>query len=126
MNIVLWIVQIALALLAVAGGAFKVFSYEELAKVPAAAALSRGAWGGLGVVEMLCGVLLALPAALRWMPGLTPLAAIVLALESVGLAFVYAQYSTELTSTNPLVWVAVMALAAIFVAYGRYRSAPST
>ena len=120
MNVIVWIVQIALALFATAGGAFKVFSYAELAKVPAAAALSQDAWTALGGLEILCGVMLILPAALRWMPGLTPLAATVLAVESVGLSALYAQYSTELVATNPLVWVSVMALAAVFVAYGRY------
>ena len=100
MNVIMWIVQIALALLAVAGGAFKVFMFDELAKVPAAASLSQGAWSALGVLEMVCGALLILPAALRWMPRLTPIAATVLALESLGLAVLYGQYSTELVATR--------------------------
>lgn len=124
MNVIVWIVQIALALLAVAGGAFKVFMFDELAKVPAAASLSQGGWSALGVLEMVCGALLILPAALRWMPRLTPIAATVLALESLGLAVLYGQYSTELVATNPLVWAALMALAAIFVVYGRSRRSP--
>ena len=124
MNILLWIVQVALAVLSFAGGAYKVFSFDELAKMPATGALSRGGWGALGVFEMLCAVLLVVPAATRWMPVLTPLAAAALVLESLALAVLYSRYSLRLTATNPLVWVVVMALMAAFVAYGRYAIKP--
>jgi len=124
MNILLWIVQVALAVLSFAGGAYKVFSFDELAKMPATGALSRGGWGALGVFEMLCAVLLVVPAATRWMPVLTPLAAAALVLETLALAVLYSRYSLRLTATNPLVWVVVMALMAAFVAYGRYAIKP--
>src|SRR5262245_46034194 len=122
MNILIWVVQIALALLSFAGGAYKVFMFDELAKMPATGALSPGGWNALGVFEMLCAVLLIVPAAAKWMPALTPLAAVALALESLGLAVLYAQYSLDLTATNPLVWVVAMGLMAAFVAYGRYSA----
>ena len=67
--------------------------FDELAKMPAMGALSRGGWGALGVFEMLCALLLVVPAAANWMPVLTPLAAAALALESLALAGLYAQYS---------------------------------
>lgn len=120
MNVFLWILQIALAVMYFAGGAFKLFSYDELAKVPAAAALPRAGWGALGVLEIVCGVLLIVPAATRWMPVLTPLAAAVLVVESFVLACVYARYSLELAITNPLVWAVGLGLTTAFVAYGRY------
>ena len=120
MNVLLWILQVALAVLSLAGGAYKVFMFDELAKMPAMGALSRGGWGALGVFEMLCAILLIVPAALNRMPVLSPLAAAALALESVALAGLYARSSLELTATNPLVWVVVMGLVAAFVAYGRY------
>ena len=124
MNVLLWVLQVALALLSLGGGAYKVFMLDELAKVPAMAALARGGWGALGVFEMSCAVLLVVPAAANWMPVLTPLAAAALALESLALAGLYAWYSLELTATNPLVWVVVMGLMAAFVAYGRYALRP--
>ena len=124
MNVLLWVLQVALALLSLGGGAYKVFMFDELAKMPAMGALSRGGWGALGVFEMLCAVLLVVPAATNWMPVLTPLAAAALALESLALAGLYAQYSLKLTATNPLVWVVVMGLMAAFVAYGRYALRP--
>jgi hypothetical protein len=125
MNLLLWVLQIALALLSLAGGAYKVFMFDELAKMPAMGALSRGGWGALGVFEMLCGVLLVVPFAVKWMPALTPLAAAALAVESLALAAVYARYSLNLTATNPLVWVVMMGLMAAFVAYGRYALSPT-
>ena len=124
MNVVLWVLQVALALLAFAGGAYKVFMFDELAKMPATGALARGGWGALGVFEMLCAVLLIVPAAAKWKPSVTPLAAAALALESLALAALYAQHSLQLTATNPLVWVVVMALMAVLVAYGRYAPRP--
>ena len=124
MNVLLWVVQAALALLSFGGGAYKVFMFDELAKMPAMGALARGGWGALGVFEMVCGVLLVVPVAANRMPFLTPLAAAALALESLALAVLYARYSLELTATNPLVWVVMMGLMAAFVAYGRYALRP--
>jgi DoxX-like family len=124
MNVLLWVLQIVLALLSLAGGAYKVFQFDELARVPSAGALSRGGWAALGVFEMLCAVLLVVPAAVKWMPVLTPLAAAALALESVALAVLYARYSLALTATNPLVYVVVMGLMAAFVVSGRYALSP--
>ena len=120
MNIFLWVVQLALAVLCLAGGSYKVFMFDELAKMPATGALSRGGWAILGVFEMLCGVLLVVPSAMKWLPVLTPLAAAALALEGLALAALYARYSLELTATNPLVWVVAIGLMAAVVAYGRY------
>ena len=98
--------------------------FDELAKVPVAGAISRGGWGALGVFEMLCAILLVVPLAAKWLPVLTPLAAAALAVESLALAGLYAQYSLKLTATNPLVWVVLMGLIAAFVAYGRYALRP--
>src|SRR5215831_6144606 len=122
MNLLLWIVQIVLAFLSFAGGAYKVFAFQVDPAIPATAALSRGAWSALGVFEVACAVLLVVPAATKWMPTLTPLAAAALALESVALAVMYARYSLDLAASNPLVYVVPMALMAAFVAYGRYAT----
>lgn len=120
MNVLLWILQSVLAFFCLAGGAYKIFAFDELAKMPATAELSRVAWGTLGAFEIVCGVLLIIPAATKWKPILTPIAAAVLALESVALALMYAQHSLQLTATNPLTWVIAIAVMAAFVAYGRY------
>ena len=117
MNIVLWVLQIALAFLYLAGGSYKVFKFDELSNQMRT--LPRGGWRALGMLEMVCAVLLIVPAAANRMPVLTPLAAAALALESLALAGLYARYSLELTATNPLVWVVMMGLMAAVVAYGR-------
>ncbi len=120
MNVFLWVLQGVLALLSLAGGAYKVFAFDQVASEAWYAALPRGGWSALGVFEMVCGVLLVVPAAAKWMPVLTPLAAAALALETLALAALYGRYSMKLTAANPLVWAVVMALFAAFVAYGRY------
>ena len=122
MNILLWVLQVALALLYLAGGAYKVSGSGELANQ--FRALSRGGWRALGVLEMLGAVLLVVPAAATWMPVLTPLAAAVLALETLALAGLYARYSIKLTAANPLIWAVVMGLLVGLVAYGRFALSP--
>lgn len=122
MNVFLWVIQLALALLYFAGGAYKVFSFDELATQ--FSALPRGGWRVVGAFEMLGAVLLVAPAATKWVPALTPLAATVLALETLALSGLYARYSLELTAANPLVWSVVMAVLVAFVAYGRYALRP--
>jgi hypothetical protein len=122
MNVLLWVLQVALALLYFSGGAYKVFMFDELAKQMSA--LPRGGWRALGVLEMLGAVLLVVPAAAGWMPELTPLAAAVLTMETLAIAALYARYSLQLAATNPLVWAVVMGLLAAFVAYGRYALRP--
>jgi DoxX-like family len=124
MNVFLWVLQVALAVLYLAGGSYKVFKFDELAQVSWTGALSRSGWGALGMFEMLGAVLLVVPAATKWMPVLTTIAAAALALETLALAGLYARFSLKLTAHNPLVWSIAMGLLAAFVAYGRYALLP--
>jgi len=117
MNVLLSVVQVLLALLSIAGGAYKVFMYDQVAKMPMGGALPRGVWAALGIFEVVCGVLLVIPAAKRH---LTPIAAAALAVESIALAVFYGRYSLEVSPGNPLVWVVVMAVMATFIACGRF------
>ncbi|NMO15427.1 DoxX family protein [Pyxidicoccus fallax] len=122
MNIVFWGFQAVLALLFLSGGAYKAFSFQQLAsqfsEVP------HGAWRALGILEMAGGVLLIVPAALKWMPHLTAHAAAVLAFETFALAALYARHSTKMTPENPMLWALVMGVMVTFVAYGRYVLKP--
>jgi hypothetical protein len=122
MNVVLWVVQVALALFYFAGGAYKLFMFDELANH--LTGLARGTWGALGVFEMVCAVLLAVPAPGKWAAILPPLAGAALALETLALAGLYSRYSLELTAANPLTWALTMGLLVAFVAYGRYAWRP--
>jgi hypothetical protein len=118
MNVVLWIVQSVLALLLVAGGGYKLFGGAELAAQ--FSLLPALAWRALGAIEVVGGLLLVLPLALRWKPELTSRAAVVLLVEALGLSALYGSYSTALSAENPLVWSVMMALLLAFVAYGRW------
>jgi len=116
MNVLLWVIQVALAFLYLSGGAYKVFKFDALANHMRA--LPHGGWRALGVLEMVGAVLLVVPA-------VTPLAAAALALETLALGGLYARYSLKLAATNPMVWAAVMGLLAAVVAYGRYALMPA-
>jgi VIT1/CCC1 family predicted Fe2+/Mn2+ transporter len=119
MNTLLWIFQIVLAFLYLSGGAYKLSKPDALSK-QVRGALSSGAWRALGVIELLGGLLLVVPAALGRMPMLTAHAAALLAVETFFLAVIYARQSVKLVVANPLVWAAVMGVMVAFVAYGRY------
>ncbi len=124
MNILLWVIQALLGFLYGAGGYYKAFRPQQLSnQFPA---IPSGGWRGLGVLEMVGAVLLIVPAATRWMPLLTPLAAAVLAVETLIVSAVYARRSLKPTGENPLVYGAAMLLLVTFVAYGRYALTPLT
>ena len=122
MTIVLWILQAVLALLNLAGGGYKIFSGGDIA---GRYGVPRAGWAALGVIEVLGGLLVVIPAALNWMPELTPLAAAVLAIEALGLTVLYARKSLKMVAANPLPYALVMAVLAIVVAYGRYALVPA-
>jgi hypothetical protein len=122
MNILLWILQAALAFLYVSGGAYKATKFEELSKQ--LDEIPHAGWRALGVLEILGAILLIVPAVTQWMPELTPLAATVLALETLAIALLSARHSLKLTAQNPMVWALGIGLSSAFVAYGRYALSP--
>jgi len=118
MTYALWVVQVLLALLFVfAGGMKLVLPLDQLAgPVPLPGAFIRF----IGVAELLGGLGLILPAALRIRPGLTPLAAaglVVIMIGAVVITLIGAQPGGAVISL-------VVGLLAAFVAYGRWRLAP--
>jgi len=116
MNVLLWILQVLAALLYGASGVMKVFMFDKVsADVPSFGALPRGAWTALGILELICTVGLIAPAALRWHPALTVVAATVLAIESLVFIGVHAKYR-EIT---PIVLSGVLGVVMGFIAYGR-------
>ncbi len=121
MNLLLWIIQIVLALFRPRRRRLQAVCLRGAGEdARKQLALPQSAWGALGVFEMVCGVLLIVPFALKWMPALTPLAAAALVLESLALAALYAWFSLQLAPSNPLVWVVLMAILAALIACGRY------
>jgi hypothetical protein len=120
LSIVLWIVQVLLALLFIwAGGMKLVLPLEKLAgPVALPGALLRF----IGVAELLGGLGLILPSLLRIRPGLTPLAAAGLVIIMIGAVIITLVGGG--TSIGLAAIPGVTGLLAAFVAYGRWRLAP--
>ena len=116
MNILLWVLQVLAALLYGASGTMKVFMFDKIsAEVPSFGALPREARMVLGILELVCTVGLIVPAAFRWHPALTVVAAAVLAIESLVFIGVHVKYR-EMT---PIIMSGVLGLLMAFIAYGR-------
>jgi uncharacterized membrane protein YphA (DoxX/SURF4 family) len=121
MNTLLWVLQIIAALLYGASGIMKIFMFDKISgDVPSFGALPRRAWTALGILELVATVGLIVPSAFRWKPGLTPLAAAVLAIESLVFIGVHAKYR----ETGSIIMSGVLGLLIAFVAYGRMVLAP--
>jgi uncharacterized membrane protein YphA (DoxX/SURF4 family) len=115
MNVLLWVVQGLLALVfLVAGGSKLVMPIEEMTK--------QIAFPGpflrfLGVAEVLGALGLLLPGLLRIRPGLTPLAAVGLAIITVGATVITLRTGGGALALFPF----VVAVLSAFVAYGRWQ-----
>ncbi len=117
----LWILQVLAALLYGSSGVMKVFMFEKISRdVRSFGALPRPAWLALGILELVCTLGLIVPAAFRWRPQLTVLAAALLAIESLVFVWVHVQYR----EATPLILSAVLGLCMAFVAYGRLVLSP--
>ena len=116
MNILLWVLQVLAALLYGASGVMKVFLFDKVSEgVPSFGALPREAWLALGILELVCTAGLIVPAAFRWHPALTVVAATVLAIEGLVFVGVHIKYG-EMT---PIIMSGVLGLLMAFIAYGR-------
>jgi len=116
MNILLWVLQVLAALVYGASGVMKVFMFDKVSgDVPSFGALPREAWMTLGILELVCTVGLIGPAAFRWQPKLTVVAATVLAIESLVFIAVHVKYR----EIAPIIMSGVLGLLMAFIAYGR-------
>lgn len=121
MNIVLWVLQVIAALLFASSGVMKAFMFDKISHdVPSFGALPRKVWLALGIVELVCAVGLIAPAVLHWHPSLTPLAAMVLAAESVVFVWVHIKYR----EVAPIMLSLLLGLVVAFIAYGRTMWVP--
>ena len=120
MNIVLWIIQVLLALLFLfAGGTKLVIPPEVLMSMGSPNQIQLPGWfvRFIGVVEVLGALGLILPGLLRIRPGLTPLAAAGLVIIMIGATVLTLVADGAAPALIPL----VVGLLAAFVAYGRWR-----
>ena len=118
MNILLWIVQILLALLFLfAGGTKLIIPYDKLMEMgsPNQIVLPALFIKFIGLVELLGGLGLVLPGLLRIKKGLTPLAAIGLTIVMIGAVIITIAGDGIKLAITPL----IVLLLCVFVAYGR-------
>lgn len=119
MNILLWIIQVLLALLFIFAGSMKfVMPVEEMNR-QAPVVLPGLFLHFIGVCEILGGFGLILPALLRIKPGLTPLAAAGLAIITLGATLITMKGAVAMA-----LFPFVVCLLSLLVAYGRWRVAP--
>lgn len=123
MNILLWILQILLALLFIfAGGMKLVMSTEALIAMGPPDQIVFPGWfyKFIGLCELLGGLGLILPGLLRRQQHLTPLAAIGLAIIMIGAVVTTAMAFGIAPAISPL----IVGLLCAFVAYGRWKLRP--
>jgi hypothetical protein len=108
MNILLWVLQIMLGLYYLMGGSWM------LKNIPGAwlKILPKPVWMALGLLQILFALGMAL-SGLIGQPQLIPIAAIGVAVETLLVVVITKNFKGAL-------WVVIPALAALFVAYGRW------
>lgn len=120
MNILLWSLQSLLALHTGIGAVWK-FSHSEQT-VPSLKGIPHGVWLAMGVLELLCALGLVLPAVVRPLAILAPLAAVGIAAEMALFSAVHLRSGA--TDHGPMIYWLVVAALCAFVADGRFALCP--
>ena len=120
MNILLWVLQIFLALHTAVGAVWKFSNSEQT--VPSLKAIPHGVWLAMSVIELLCSVALILPIFNKRLAILAPIAAALIAAEM--LLFCALHLSSGDTNYGPMIYWLVVAAICAFIAYGRFVLKP--
>lgn len=122
MNVILWILQILLAILFVLAGVPKLILPASMLKPPSPEAIEFPVLfiRFIGVCEVLGGLGLVLPGVFKRRQSLIPLAAVGLLIIMIGATVTTAMSGGGLTTLIPLVLAVLLAV----VAYGRSRLLP--
>lgn len=120
MNILLWVLQVLLALHTVVGALWK-FSNSEQA-VPALSTIPHPVWLVMSIIELLCALGLVLPAFNKSFLKFAPVAAVCIAAEM--LVFCVLQIYSGITDYGHLIYWLVVAVICAFIAYGRFVLKP--
>ena len=121
MIVLLWVLQVLLALHTAMGAVWKLTNSEQA--VPSLSAIPHGAWLALSSVELLCVVGLILPAFSQPAAVLAPIAAIVITAEMLVFCGIHIRSGDP--SYGPMVYWLVVAAVCAFIAYGRLVLRPS-
>lgn len=121
MNILLWGLQILLALHTIIGAMWKFTNSEQT--VPSLQAIPHEVWMALGVIEILCSLGLILPAFSKRLAITAPAAAIFITTEMLFFCGVHI-FSGD-PNYGPMIYWLVVAVISGFVAYGRFVIKPA-
>jgi hypothetical protein len=116
MNILLWVLQILLAVWNMIGGIYMVNNYQQLANRWTLNAFPKPIWMALGALQILFALGLVLPRVTGVLRKLTPISAACLAAISLLGIVLYVAYA----GFPGILWGVVPAILAAFVAYGRW------
>ena len=120
MNILLWILQILLAIHTAIGAIWKFSNSEQ--SVPSLSAIPHAVWIALILVEFLCCLTLILPIFNKRYGNWAPVAAVCIAAEMVFFSIVHI-FSGE-SNNNPMIYWLVVTAVCAFIAYGRFVLKP--
>jgi len=121
MNILLWTLQILLAIHTLIGAVWK-FSNSAEQTMPSLKAIPNGVWLGMAGVEILISLGLVFPAFSKALAVLVPIAAICIVVEM--LVFCGLHVAAGNKESGPIIYWLVVAALAAFVAYGRFSLKP--
>lgn len=120
MNVVLWVLQVLLALHTAVGAVWKWSNSEHT--MPSLGAIPHWLWLGMSGIELLCAVALIVPAFNKRLAILAPVAAAFVAGEMLFFSAVH--LASGSTSMGPVIyWIVVAAVCAVIV-YGRLALKP--
>ena len=119
MNILLWVLQILLALHTIAGAVWKFSNPEQAAFLKT---IPHGVWLAMGVVELLCALSLILPAFIKRTGILIPIAATCITVEMLAFCLLNI-FSGDINISHLIYWT-VVALLSAFIANGRFVIKP--
>lgn len=120
MNILLWVLQVLLALHTAMGAVWKLSNSEQT--VPSLSAIPHGVWLTMSGLELLFSLCLILPAFYKPLAILVPIAAVCIAAEMLIFSGLHI-YSGDANYGPMIYWLVVAAICA-FIAYGRFVIKP--
>jgi hypothetical protein len=115
MNILLWILQILLALHTIMGAVWKFSNSEQT--VASLNIIPHGVWLTMGVIELLCSLILILVVFSKSLGKLVPIAVVYIAMEMLFFTALNI-FSGKVNLSHIIYWLVVAAICS-FIAYGR-------
>ncbi len=121
MNILLWVLQILLALHTVMGAVWK-FSKTAAQSAPSLKAIPNPVWLAMSVFELLCAAALVVPLIASSLGSWAPIAALAIAGEMLVLTAVH--LASGYKKHGQMIYWLVVAVFCAFIAYGRFVLRP--